>query len=107
MSFGWLILINGIIGIVIYSVTIVPFMAWLSIKYGDNNADDSLHDLREHSDTVGFQFTKGKMDMWFMIAYFVTFFLWEIEIPLKYYLIWEHAKELHKLRDNKEEMHHE
>lgn len=107
MSFGWFLMINGILGIVIFYVSFPLFMVWLCDKYGGENADEGLDHVREQSDMIGDQATGGQINLWLMLAYFLTFFLWEIEIPIKYYVIWQNVKSLNEVRNEKEEIHHE
>ena len=107
MNFGWFLLINGIIGVIVFYGTYIPFMIWLSMKYGEQNADDGLDNVKYESDTFGEHFVKNRMDIWILFAYFATFFLWEIELPIKYFVIWQHVKNLNDIQGHKEEKSHE
>ena len=106
MSFGWALLMNGAIGFVVFYATYIPFRIWLNHRYGWRTVDEGLNDAKEESDMVGDYVARGRMDLWTLFACFMTFFLWEIELPMKYYMIWTHVKALEDIREQKEEEDH-
>lgn len=92
MSLGWAILFNGVLGGIVFLVSWPIFMTWCCIKFGDKNTDDGFEDTCEESSTVGEHLVKD-CRIWKMFAAFCTIFLWEIEIPLKYLVIYTNIRE--------------
>ena len=90
MSVGWLLLINGLIGIPVFYISWFIFLFICINKYGGNNVGNAIDYTIQESDTLGDHLIGDEHGaLWKTFAYFCTFFLWEIELPLKYYVIWD------------------
>ena len=96
MSIGWALLINGIIGGLLYIPYVMVLQAICYRKFGQKNADQGLDNAVQLSETVeeqrGVSHSTSLMLNWILLI-----FLWEIMWPATAYMIWQAAKEEHRI----------
>ena len=95
MSIGWAIIINGIIGAILYVPAVLLFRWFCYKKFGENTSENGFQDYQKFSDDVGEDVSSGSQKRFALFGAFnwlMTIFLWELEVPFKFYLIYTAIK---------------
>lgn len=95
MSIGMALLINGIIGMIVYPISVLLFQRWCYHKFGEQASNDGLNDAI-HLSELGYEAaSKGNEKTRAAIralGMFITILLWEIGIPMDFYVIYMSIK---------------
>lgn len=88
MNFGWFVIINGLIGLVLL-VPISLLSDWIiRKKYGNKVYERGMEDTLNMTQETGQQlFNTRNEKVIYVFVLICTIFLWEIEWPLKLYFV--------------------
>lgn len=95
MSIGMALLINGIIGMIVYPISVLLFRRWCYHKFGERASEDGLDDANRLSELGCDMISKGNEKTratLTVLNWFITIFLWEIGIPGNFYVIYMSIK---------------
>lgn len=95
MSIGMALLINGIIGMIVYPISVLLFQRWCYHKFGEQASEDGLNDANRLSELGYDMMSKGNERTGAalrVLSWFITIFLWEIGIPVNFYVIYMSIK---------------
>ena len=99
MSIGWAIIINGIIGAIIYIPAVAIFQRLMYYKYGKDESDKGFDDAMGMSD-IGYDYLSNsddtKIPMLKAASWMITIFLWEIALPIIFTMIHDTIKSRYK-----------
>ena len=91
MSIGMALLINGIIGLILYPILVYGFVFFCYYKFGKDASDEGLVDAKHDSD-LGYDLMsngdENKRTLLMTLSWFILIFLWEIGMPINLYLIY-------------------
>lgn len=97
MSLIWIILINTIIGMVLYPVSIAIAVWYVDKKYGidvaEESGNDNLNNINDLSTIFGID---NRVGLYLVIALSIIF--WEIAIPINFYCNIIKIKDLHEIK---------
>lgn len=95
MSIGMALLINGIIGMIVYPISVLLFQRWCYHKFGEQASEDGFNDVTRLSKLRYDMMSKGNERTGAalrVLSWFITIFLWEIGIPVIFYVIYMSIK---------------
>lgn len=88
MTLGKFILVNGLIGVVMYFVTIVVLVVGIWKKYGEKTVDEGT-DLIKETVNVGYSAMPEKKSAFIKaLCIVLTIFAWQIMDLVNFYLAW-------------------
>lgn len=91
MSIGMALLINGIIGLILYPILIYGFEVFCYYKFGKDASDEGLDDAI-HDSNLGYDLMSNgderKRSLLVVLSWFISIFLWEIGMPINLYMIY-------------------
>lgn len=103
MSLIWFILVNTIIGMVLFPIEIQFIIWYADKKYGIDVTEEVLDDNTKNVED--FSVMSGIKYEWLLhITYILNFILWEIFIPINIVLNLARIKDLHEIRGGDDRM---
>lgn len=95
MSIGWFLIINGIIGAILYIPVVVLFQKWCYKKFGEKVSEDALNDTFIENEMIIDSLANNddkKISLLKAFNWMETIFLWEYKLPFACYWIYTNAK---------------
>ena len=91
MGIGMALLINGIIGLILYPILVYSFVFLCYRKFGKDASDEGLDDAI-HDSNLGYDLMsngdESKRSLLITLSWFISIFLWEIGMPINLYMIY-------------------
>lgn len=91
MSIGMALLINGIIGLILYPILVYGFEVFCYYKFGKDASDEGFVDAKHDSD-LGYDLMsngdESKRTLLITLSWFISIFLWEIGMSINLYMIY-------------------
>lgn len=88
MSFGWMLIVNGAIGVVMYFVMIAVLVLCGEKEFGNDAVDSGFDDTFDLADQGYSEMREDIVPLMKAISWIATIFAWEIIDLILFYLVW-------------------
>jgi len=88
MSFGWMLIVNGAIGVVMYFVMIAVLVLCGEKEFGNDAVSSGFDDALDLADQGYSEMREDIVPLMKAVSWIVTIFAWEIIDLILFYVFW-------------------